>query len=122
MMDAIFVVTEGKYISNARGLKEEKIVKAAKTILFEETDKFVTPIREAELGDDEIVRHCESMISDHVERCTTSVRMVKQRHVLYAVPMVVVFFMHDKKKGSFFVYGEDREIFFPSYPDKCCIL
>ncbi|XP_055945870.1 protein SSUH2 homolog isoform X2 [Argiope bruennichi] len=47
-------------------------------------------------------------------------KVLKQRHRVFIIPVATVRYQWKKHEGTFYVYGNERLVHFPDYPQKCC--
>ena len=120
MMRSFFTVWQSCSLSDCKGLPEKKAMKAAKRLLFQETEPMVSPLTSADVKDEKIVADSADMINAHVQQGQQSGRMVMQRHELSAVPVHVVHCTNHGKKSSFMIYGEDNQVYFERSSSKQC--
>ncbi|CAL1270478.1 unnamed protein product [Larinioides sclopetarius] len=46
-------------------------------------------------------------------------KVLKQRHRVFIIPVATVRYQWKKHEGTFYVYGNERLVHFPDYPQKC---
>ncbi|GFY56444.1 hypothetical protein TNIN_174691, partial [Trichonephila inaurata madagascariensis] len=47
-------------------------------------------------------------------------RVLMQRHSFVAIPYTRATYIWRRKKGQFYVYGYQQEVYFQEYPQQCC--
>lgn len=109
--------------------KEDKI--------HEETalpDKLVSEVQGQEMFRDEgqvllpltefpeqcIVKFSKELLPAMSAKYSKEGRILAMRHTVLATPVTEVDWKFEDQSGKFFVYGLDRKVYFPDYPQQCC--
>ncbi|KAK6022552.1 hypothetical protein OSTOST_11749 [Ostertagia ostertagi] len=71
---------------------------------------------------DEVNEKSKLFCAQHLQNSMGMCRVIQQRHCLVAIPVCKVYYTLGKTKGTFFVYGNERQCYVPSFPSKCVIL
>ncbi|GFX87823.1 protein SSUH2 [Trichonephila clavipes] len=104
------------HISNASQLPTDVIRKVSGKELFKEQGETVQPINFP----------INSALNEASTRLITSLstpvdaRVLMQRHSLVAIPYTRATYIWRRKKGQFYVYGYQQEVYFQEYPQQCC--
>ncbi|CAB3405981.1 unnamed protein product [Caenorhabditis bovis] len=99
---------------------EKLLMNAGGKQIFEEEGEYILPI--SKYPQEEINEVSKQFCAAHLQKCMGVCRVIRQRHVLIAIPVCKVHYTLGSEKGFFFVYGSQRMVFFPNFPSKCCIL
>jgi len=108
---------KSEYIYETTDLPDELIKKVSGESAFTQELDLVWPITDYPVN--EINENSQKMIKKHEEKYNEE-RFLKQRQNLIAVPVTQVDYKYDDKKDEFFVYGNERKVYAPKYPQKCC--
>ncbi|EPB70368.1 hypothetical protein ANCCEY_10538 [Ancylostoma ceylanicum] len=88
--------------------------------IFSEEQPYVLPITKYHVQ--EINEKSKLFCAEHLQNSMGMCRVIRQRHCLVAIPVCKVFYSLGNTKGTFFVYGNDRQCYVPNFPSKCVIL
>ncbi|KAK6025339.1 hypothetical protein OSTOST_08769 [Ostertagia ostertagi] len=88
--------------------------------IFCEEQPYVLPITKYHV--DEVNEKSKLFCAQHLQNSMGMCRVIQQRHCLVAIPVCKVYYTLGKTKGTFFVYGNERQCYVPSFPSKCVIL
>lgn len=62
------------------------------------------------------------LIHEHLERFSSSSRILQQRQTIELVPLTKALYHYNGKDYSFFVYGVENQVFMSKYPSACSLL
>ncbi|XP_077985067.1 protein SSUH2 homolog [Glandiceps talaboti] len=95
------------------------IREAEGSIIFNETQDRVQPI--VAHPDEELNKNSKSLVRYQENIAETGMlKILKQKHQVRAVPVSEVHWTWKNKASRYWVYGQERKIYFPKYPQKCC--
>ncbi|XP_075951959.1 protein SSUH2 homolog isoform X3 [Anarhichas minor] len=72
--------------------------------------------------DQEICDASTKMINEHLNRFSTTSRILQQRQTIELVPLTHALYTYSGNDFSFFVYGVENKVFTAKYPSACSIL
>ncbi|GFY56450.1 uncharacterized protein TNIN_174751 [Trichonephila inaurata madagascariensis] len=104
------------HISNASKLPTDLIRKVSGKELFKEQGETVQALNFP----------INSALNEASTRLITSLstpvnaRVLMQRHSVVAIPYTRATYIWRRKKGQFYVYGYQQEVYFQEYPQQCC--
>jgi hypothetical protein len=100
----------------------KKLIKEASGMtVFEKKGRDLETIGAA-LFTSKIEQKSAKFIEEH-NKNWSGTKLLDRRQYVIEIPMAVVTYNSKNKQGEFYCYGKDEyKIFFPSYPDKNCIL
>ncbi|GFY56453.1 uncharacterized protein TNIN_174781 [Trichonephila inaurata madagascariensis] len=104
------------HVSNASKLPTDLIRKVSGKELFKEQGETVQPINFP------INSALNEASTNLITSLSTPVnaRVLMQRHSLVAIPYTRATYIWRRKKGQFYVYGYQQEVYFQEYPQQCC--
>ncbi|KAK5969594.1 Suppressor of Stomatin mutant Uncoordination [Trichostrongylus colubriformis] len=88
--------------------------------IFCEEEPYVLPISKYHV--EEVNEKSKLFCAQHLQNSMGMCRVIRQRHCLVAIPVCKVYYTLGKTKGTFYVYGNERQCYVPSFPSKCVIL
>uniref|UniRef100_A0A674P702 Ssu-2 homolog n=1 Tax=Takifugu rubripes TaxID=31033 RepID=A0A674P702_TAKRU len=62
------------------------------------------------------------MIHEHLERFSSTSRILQQRQTIELLPLTQAHYRYNGKDFSFFVYGVENQVFLAKYPSVCSLL
>ncbi|KAL4226035.1 Protein ssuh2 [Mactra antiquata] len=96
----------------------DDLVKAVEgEVVFEDIQSAVLPLTSFPVQ--EINEQSKKMIESHKNNWSSE-RIHKQRQTLRGVPVTEVRYEWKNKERRFWVYGNERKVYAPDYPDTCC--
>lgn len=98
-------------------LPDELVTKVGGNKLFEHEAPLVWPIKDYPVK--EINEKSENMIKTHMGKWPNEL-IKKQRHILRGVPVTEVHYKWEDVDSRFWVYGTERRVWAPDYPQQCC--
>ncbi|XP_026161664.1 protein SSUH2 homolog isoform X1 [Mastacembelus armatus] len=99
---------------------DKKFEKVRGDPFFSDENLLVYPIQG--FPDQEICDVSSKMINEHLNRFSSTSRILQQRQTIELVPLTHVFYSYGGKDYSFFVYGLENKVFTTKYPSACVIL
>ncbi|XP_039971671.1 protein SSUH2 homolog isoform X3 [Xiphias gladius] len=72
--------------------------------------------------DQEICDASMKMINEHLNRFSSTSRILQQRQTIELVPLTHAYYSYKGKDRSYFVYGTENKVFTSKYPSACTIL
>ncbi|XP_070563529.1 protein SSUH2 homolog isoform X2 [Ptychodera flava] len=109
---------EDDVVQHQTGLVRELFREASGDRVFQYVGKRVAPLS---TPDDQVLNACsKKLVEKHKEDTKPNERVLKQRHTLRAVPVSEVHWTWKDKAGSYWVYGFDRRVHCPRYPQSSC--
>lgn len=109
---------EKDYIVERTALPDELIRSVSGQLAFEEQYPRVWPI--THFPDQEVNTASKSIVTEH-SRAFPTERILMQRQRVRIVPVTqVLYSWKEQQDASFFVYGFERKVHAPDYPQKCC--
>ncbi|XP_070815403.1 protein SSUH2 homolog [Chaetodon trifascialis] len=99
---------------------DKKFEKVTGDPFFVDNSVLVYPIQG--FPDQEICDVSRRMINEHLQRFTSTNRILQQRQTIELVPLTHAHYTYSGKDYSFFVYGVENEVFAAKYPSACSIL
>ncbi|XP_071350637.1 protein SSUH2 homolog [Trachinotus anak] len=72
--------------------------------------------------DQDICDVSTKMINEHLNRFSSTSRILQQRQTIELVPLTQAFYNYSGKVHNFFVYGTENKVFASKYPSACTIL
>jgi len=110
-----------EFVSDATGLKEERIKRVEGTMIIDETQPRVFSL---EGFPDRSVTDASRDILERHSKDFPFERIIKQRQAVKVVPIAVVYYRYQNDEGNFYVFGSetDRQVYFEKYPQRCCCL
>jgi len=94
----------------------QRITHAAGDVIIQDEGVFVYPFP---FEDANIAQ----LVASKVEQSRSqfpSRRNLRQRHSLRGIPICTTVYAWRGKENTFYVYGHDRSVYAPNYPQKCC--
>eukprot|EP00042_Codosiga_hollandica_P038097 m.306463 g.306463 ORF g.306463 m.306463 type:complete len:404 (-) comp55306_c1_seq5:13-1224(-) len=98
-------------------LPDHLITGAAGQVVFQDENYLVAPF--GHFPEQDINLASQRLIPQHMQQWPLE-RILRQRHVVRSVPVSEADFSFKDKRGRFWVYGLDRQVWAPEYPHKCC--
>jgi len=105
------------YILERTAMPDEKIRTASGETAFEEEQLWVFPVNHC--PEPSVNRASADLIAKHRTQFSNE-RILFQRHRIRVVPVTEVSALWKEKAFTFFVYGLDRQVYTPNYPQSCC--
>lgn len=105
------------FIKEDTPLPDELVKDVSGLIAFQETNMMVWPLNHFPQAD--INEASKNLIQKHASNFPTE-RILQQRHSLRIIPVADVKYEWNDTVSNFFVYGEERKIYAPNYPQTCC--
>lgn len=105
------------YIFSENSLPPNLIKDVSGTTAFEETHLRVWPINHFMIP--QINQASYNLINKHGSAFPTE-RILQQKQTIRIVPVLEVEYNWNNKKSDFFVYGLEKKVHAPKYPQKCC--
>ncbi|XP_047438482.1 protein SSUH2 homolog isoform X1 [Mugil cephalus] len=99
---------------------DKKFEKVSGDPFFIDENLLVYPIHG--FPDQEICDVSTKLINEHLQRFTTTSRVLQQRQTIEMVPLTHAFYTYNGKDFSFYVYGVENKVFTAKYPSACSIL
>uniref|UniRef100_I3KQH8 Protein SSUH2 homolog n=1 Tax=Oreochromis niloticus TaxID=8128 RepID=I3KQH8_ORENI len=99
---------------------DKKFEKVSGDAFFIDESLLVYPIQG--FPDQEICDVSTKLINEHLERFTSTSRILQQRQSIELVPLTHAYYTYNGKDYSFFVYGLENKVFTSKYPSACSIL
>ena len=63
---------------------------------------------------------CSANFSSDVHTDVSIICYISQRQILRAVPVTEIDYSYKKQGSKFWVYGLERKVHSPDYPEQCC--
>ncbi|XP_033126008.1 protein SSUH2 homolog [Anneissia japonica] len=111
-----FNVLEDEVWLNATKVSTKSLQKLKKSKVIETENIMVSPIINYSFGD--VNNASDSLVTKHSKEPTKCI--IQQRHVLFALPVVEGQYVWKRRIKSFWVYGHERLVYAPEYPESCC--
>lgn len=105
------------YVSETPLVPKRKIRKVSGQIAFQEKKPKVWPM--VHCADQHVNEASSNLIARHSTEFPNE-RILEQRHSLQIVPVGHCRYSWKNKTGDFCVYGFQKKVYFPGYPQKCC--
>ncbi|XP_039652393.1 protein SSUH2 homolog isoform X1 [Perca fluviatilis] len=99
---------------------DKKFEKVTGDPFFVDESMLVYPIQG--FPDQEICDVSTRMINEHLNRFSSTSRILQQRQTIEMVPLTHAYYTYNGKDYSFFVYGVENRVFAAKYPTACTIL
>ncbi|XP_059186096.1 protein SSUH2 homolog isoform X1 [Centropristis striata] len=99
---------------------DKKFEKVTGDPFFVDESILVYPIQG--FPDQEICDVSTKLINEHLNRFSTTSRILQQRQTIELVPLTHAYYTYSGKDYSFFVYGVENKVFAAKYPTACSIL
>ncbi|TDH13473.1 hypothetical protein EPR50_G00033320 [Perca flavescens] len=99
---------------------DKKFEKVTGDPFFVDESMLVYPIQG--FPDQEICDVSTRMINEHLNRFSSTSRILQQRQTIEMVPLTHAYYTYNRKDYSFFVYGVENRVFAAKYPTACTIL
>jgi len=100
------------------------IEKSEGEIVLKEHSKKVWPV--TNFPDVAIITATDGLNDEHrIQHENECEKILEQRHQIKAIPIAMTDWEYKKKNGKFYVYGNERRVYFPKYPGnylRCCTL
>ncbi|XP_013420748.1 protein SSUH2 homolog [Lingula anatina] len=114
---AEFANHKSDYILERTKMPEKLGVEVQGFIIFEQTSPRVWPI--SQFPERELCRNSQRLCDEHNAKFQDAT-ILMQRHQLQSVPVSQWKYEWNGGEYSFWVYGNDRKVYAPDYPQKCC--
>ncbi|XP_038057969.1 protein SSUH2 homolog [Patiria miniata] len=112
-----FKVKEDEYLHHADKRLPRKLLRGTEGItLFEEEKQTVAPL--SNFPTMEVNSQSEKLVAKHANVKTE--RILLQRHKLVGIPIAQVEYTWKEKGGKYWLYGQQRKVWAPDYPQQCC--
>ncbi|XP_023249036.1 protein SSUH2 homolog [Seriola lalandi dorsalis] len=99
---------------------DKKFEKVTGDPFFIDQNLLVYPIQG--FPDQEICDASTRLINGHLNRFSSTSRILQQRQSIELVPLTHAFYFYNGKVHDFFVYGTENKVFASKYPTACSIL
>ncbi|XP_040889873.1 protein SSUH2 homolog isoform X1 [Toxotes jaculatrix] len=99
---------------------DKKFEKVTGDPFFIDENVLVYPIQG--FPDQEICDASTKMINEHLNRYSSTSRILQQRQTIELVPLTHAHYTYKGKDHSFFVYGTENKVFTSKYPSACTLL
>lgn len=99
---------------------DEKFQKVTGDPFFVDESVLVYPIQG--FPDEEICVISRTLIGEHINRFTSTSRILQQRQTIEMVPLTHAHYSYNGKDFDFFVYGMENKVYTAKYPSACTIL
>lgn len=99
---------------------DEKFQQVSGDAFFVDENMLVYPIRG--FPDQEICDVSSRLINEHLNRFSSTSRILQQRQTIELVPLTHAHYAYSGKDYSFFIYGTENKVFTAKYPSSCCVL
>ncbi|CAL1266075.1 unnamed protein product [Larinioides sclopetarius] len=103
-------------VSNRYNLPEELILEASGQEIFTKQADQVEPLNTAHVT----LNEASAVLIEKHHLSIRNEAIRDQRHSLRAVPVTRATYVWRNKKGEFYVYGFERNVYFEDYPQQCC--
>ncbi|GFT67625.1 uncharacterized protein NPIL_137531 [Nephila pilipes] len=104
------------HILNASRLPTDLLRQVSGKEIFKERDETVQPLN---FPNNTALNEVSARLITTFSLPTDS-RIVTQRHSVIAIPYTRATYIWRRKKGEFYVYGFQKQIYFKEYPQQCC--
>ncbi|XP_022090890.1 protein SSUH2 homolog [Acanthaster planci] len=112
-----FKVKTDEYLHHADKRLPRKLLRGIEGItLFEEEAQIVAPL--SNFPTLEVNSQSEKLVAKHANVKTE--RLILQRHKLVGIPIAQVEYTRKGKGGKYWLYGQQRKVYAPDYPQQCC--
>uniref|UniRef100_A0A8D2ZXE1 Protein SSUH2 homolog n=1 Tax=Scophthalmus maximus TaxID=52904 RepID=A0A8D2ZXE1_SCOMX len=98
---------------------DKKFKKVTGDPFFVDESVLVYPIQG--FPDQEICDVSTKLINEHLNRFSSTSRILQQRQTIELVPLTHALYSYKGKDRSFFVYGTEKQVFTAKYPSACSI-
>ncbi|KAK6176096.1 hypothetical protein SNE40_014446 [Patella caerulea] len=105
------------HIVERTALPDELIRGVSGQISFEETVPRVWPI--VHFPDQEVNMASKNLVTKHASSYANE-RILMQRHKVRIIPVTQAYYKWKDNDANYFVYGFEKKVFAPDYPQKCC--
>ncbi|KAI0224419.1 hypothetical protein LSAT2_024583 [Lamellibrachia satsuma] len=112
-----FVTHVDDYVVEETAMPDELIQNVGEMTVFEQNLPQIWPI--ATYSNAEINENSQRLVDLH-KRAFPNERQLRQRHHLSAVPVTEVHYEWHDGKGRYYVFGQERKVHAPDYPQQCC--
>lgn len=109
-------VLKGHKVIEGSQLPTKCIAEVSGSLVFQEENDRVYPL--IDFPEDEINEMSRSLISNHKDQLKHA-RVIMQRHCVREVPVAEVLSEFNKKEFTYWVYGNENQVYCPSHPVKC---
>ncbi|KAM9409642.1 protein SSUH2 homolog [Pholidichthys leucotaenia] len=99
---------------------DKKFEKVSGDPFFVDESVLVYPIQG--FPDEEICGVSNKLINEHLNRFSSTSRILQQRQTIELIPLTQAFYTYNGKDNNFFVYGTENQVFMAKYPTACSIL
>ncbi|XP_045165398.2 protein SSUH2 homolog isoform X1 [Mercenaria mercenaria] len=112
-----FINHDDDYILETTDMPDELVATAGGNILFQQELPMVWPINTYPVK--EINEQSAKMVNAHRTKWPNEL-IHKQRQTLRGVPVTEVEYKWEDFKSRYWVYGSERKVYAPDYPQQCC--
>ncbi|WAR25347.1 SSUH2-like protein [Mya arenaria] len=105
------------YILETSDMPDELVRTVGGTVLFEDTQPMVWPIQSYPVP--EVNQNSQRLVSSHRSNWPSE-KKLSQRQTLRGVPVTEVAYTWDDQHLRYWVYGRERRVHSPDYPQQCC--
>ncbi|CAL8082576.1 unnamed protein product [Orchesella dallaii] len=112
-------VNVGEYITGGDEVPHDLLRQADGQIGIEETGIRVAPLPSDIVSDETLAMASAQLISEHFQ-VSSNALLLAQRHQVRVVPITTLHYRWKNHDGTYFVYGLDKKVHAPDYPQTCC--
>ncbi|KAG1671925.1 Protein SSUH2 [Nymphon striatum] len=96
----------------------DKLIKTVSgQVALEEEQPRVWPVNH--FPDSSINEASSDLVTKHINKYSAE-RILMQRQQIRIIPVIQAFYKWNNKKGEFYVFGFEKNVYAPDYPQKCC--
>ncbi|VDO15881.1 unnamed protein product [Brugia timori] len=89
-------------------------------VIMSECQPYILPLKKYPVQ--QINEISRQMCAAHLQKCIGRCRIIKQRHLLEAIPVAKVYYQLGSREGIFWIYGVEHYCYVPHYPSKCSLI
>ena len=112
-----FAIESDDYTYERTDLPDELIKGVSGKTVFEQSAPRVGAIVGYKIN--EINQNSGALVQKHATAFPTE-RLLYQRQQLRAVPVTQIDGIWNDVKFTFWIYGDEKKVYFPDYPNQCC--
>lgn len=114
-----FAVEHSDYYSPCE-IPEKMLSKVGGQVIMSECQPYILPLKKYPVQ--QINEISRQMCAAHLQKCIGRCRIIKQRHLLEAIPVAKVYYQLGSREGIFWIYGVEHYCYVPHYPSKCSLI
>ena len=114
-MKVTWKVKNDDFVSGANGLLKSDVMNANGSLIVNDIDKRVIPLKN--FPDEYIEKVSQETINKHLS--VKDARILKQRQTVTMIPNIEVTYTLKGNQSTFLVYGDDRTVYFKKYSSRC---